>query len=243
MDVTELDGNYWISKSQHDKASIVLGILLENGYICNHNTTFSPDNSNNYLAFIYHNQGLIETKWLSMSNIINKKAPTYAHMILTTLLWKFSNSNDFFSFYIDIACTGGKPLNFFKNSLKLLKETLNRNYSTLNTNKLKKSYLTLTIAYLVSLKIKEDNNYLNQLQKYCLYNTSVKQLVDGLDNFYQDFRNRDIKIGDAIYIVKRQIMGENEEVIKKIIRYLKTGNSSYMFYKKDDQIHLINFPP
>jgi len=159
---------------------------------------------------------------------------------------KFSNSDNYFEFYLKLPYE--KDFNFLnlkssKDFLKLLKEALNRNYSTLNADKLKENYSILTIAYLVSLGIKKNNHYLSQLQKYCLYNISVRQLVDGLDAFYQDFRNRDIKIGDAIYIVKRQIIGEDEEVIKRIIKYLKTKNPLYMFYEKNGQIYPINFPP
>jgi len=59
------------------------------------------------------------------------------------------------------------------------------------------------------------------LDRISLYNITVGQLKDGLDEFYKDFSTRRIKIIDAIYVVKMQIEGKSPELIEAQILYLK----------------------
>ena len=230
-DISEYNGNDWIHMDRNTKASFILGVLLENSYVCENNVPFAPSSSDSYLGFIYRNKDLIDRKWLEITKIKNKKKPNYAHTMLSGLLHTFTTikiqpDTDRFLFIFE------KNIAPFA-SLKLLKEATKDDYSKIPINKLEQDYIILTVAYLTNLGIKENNNYLNQLQKYCLYNISVGQFIDGLDKFYQDFRNRDIRIGNAIYIVHRQIMGADDETIKRIIKYLKTGDINYY----------VDFPP
>ncbi|WP_155774371.1 hypothetical protein [Burkholderia pseudomultivorans] len=50
------------------------------------------------------------------------------------------------------------------------------------------------------------DSYNTESQKY-LTNVTVGQIVDGLNQFYSDFRNRNIMIHDAVWLVLEQISG------------------------------------
>lgn len=74
------------------------------------------------------------------------------------------------------------------------------------------------------LKDKDGNypTYLNKIydsfEKYNKYfiNVSNSQIVDGLDTFYSDYRNKKIRIKDAIWIVVNSIAGKSPEEIEKL---------------------------
>jgi len=61
------------------------------------------------------------------------------------------------------------------------------------------------------------------LQRYAIYYVSARQIVEGTDILYKDFKNKGIKINDAIYVVKRQIEGTSPEDIEKILIYLRSN--------------------
>ena len=44
---------------------------------------------------------------------------------------------------------------------------------------------------------------------------------------YKDFKNKGIRISDAIYVVKRQIEGTSPEDIEKILIYLRSNYENY----------------
>ncbi|TDN69096.1 hypothetical protein [Paraburkholderia sp. BL10I2N1] len=50
------------------------------------------------------------------------------------------------------------------------------------------------------------DSYSTEAQKY-LSNVTVGQIADGLNQFYSDFRNRNIMIHDAVWLVLEQISG------------------------------------
>ncbi|HTH74700.1 MAG TPA: hypothetical protein VL635_09875 [Trinickia sp.] len=50
------------------------------------------------------------------------------------------------------------------------------------------------------------DSYNTEAQKY-ISNVTVGQIVDGLNQFYSDFRNRNIMIHDAVWLVLEQISG------------------------------------
>jgi hypothetical protein len=59
------------------------------------------------------------------------------------------------------------------------------------------------------------------VEKLELFNITVGQLYDGLETFYKDFRNRNIKIINAIYIVRAEIRGEDPGYIEAQTRWLR----------------------
>jgi len=72
-----------------------------------------------------------------------------------------------------------------------------------------------------SSDLEELNTFIKHLYRISLFNITVGQLKDGLDEFYKDFSTRRIKIIDAIYVVKMQIEGKSPELIEAQILYLK----------------------
>lgn len=54
-----------------------------------------------------------------------------------------------------------------------------------------------------------------------LYNITVGQLVFGLDEFYKDYRNKQVFVTDAIYVVKMEIRGEEPSKIEEAKRVLR----------------------
>lgn len=50
-----------------------------------------------------------------------------------------------------------------------------------------------------------------------LINITNTQVADGLDNFYSNYRNRSIKIHDAVWIVLNSIAGTPQERIDELI--------------------------
>jgi hypothetical protein len=53
-------------------------------------------------------------------------------------------------------------------------------------------------------------------EKY-LQNVTNGQLVDGLDAFYSDYRNRSISIDDAVWLVANSIAGTPQDKLDKMI--------------------------
>jgi hypothetical protein len=62
----------------------------------------------------------------------------------------------------------------------------------------------------------------NTRSEYLLKNANSRQIADGLKIFYEDFKNRSIKIKDAIIIVCLQIQGEKTDVINSEINFLRS---------------------
>jgi hypothetical protein len=61
-----------------------------------------------------------------------------------------------------------------------------------------------------------DQAYQEYFQKY-LVNVTGYQLVNGLDNFYSNYRNRRIKVNGAVWLVLNGIAGTPEDKLNKLI--------------------------
>ncbi len=59
------------------------------------------------------------------------------------------------------------------------------------------------------------------LREFDYSNVRAGQLVDGVDEFYKDFRNKGIEIADALLYVRDQISGESEERLKDFLNKLR----------------------
>ena len=60
-----------------------------------------------------------------------------------------------------------------------------------------------------------------------LKNKKSGQIADGLDEFYKDFRNRSIRVRNAISYISLEISGASKEKLEKVLRDLRkeaTGN-------------------
>lgn len=63
------------------------------------------------------------------------------------------------------------------------------------------------------------------LVTHTISDITIGQILAGLDLLYKDFRNVNIAIPDAIYVVKKQIEGLSDEDTEKILLYLRGGKS------------------
>ncbi len=97
------------------------------------------------------------------------------------------------------------------------------------------------VMLILNLIIDSQNTSLN---KYLIMQITNNQLVDGLDLFFSDFKNRQIKLNDAIYVVKKQIKGASPEEIEAILQYLRSDKDSkkLLYTDKDGKKKLTSFP-
>ncbi|MGD0625712.1 MAG: hypothetical protein ABSB32_13450 [Thermodesulfobacteriota bacterium] len=84
----------------------------------------------------------------------------------------------------------------------------------------------------------------SDLGKYYVADITLGQIVDGLNTFYGDFKNRRIRISDAVYVVKKQIQGASSEEIEVLCQWLRSDrDAKKQFYKdKDGKMRYIPFP-
>lgn len=91
-----------------------------------------------------------------------------------------------------------------------------------------------------------DEKFRNEeLKKYSLINIAAGQMSDGLNTLYQDFKNRNIKITDAIYVVKKQIQGASAEEVEGVLLFLRSGKvelDNLRIIDKEGKSKLITFP-
>lgn len=83
------------------------------------------------------------------------------------------------------------------------------------------------------------------LTHYSIIGITNGQIVDGLNLFYDDFRNRQIKLTDAIYVIRKQILGASKEEIEAITEWLRTLDRDFnkLRYKdKEGNIRHADFP-
>jgi hypothetical protein len=76
----------------------------------------------------------------------------------------------------------------------------------------------------IDLVLCENHNY---LKGFGFYGVTVGQLVEGVDSLYSDFKNKRIKIIEALGVVKEQINGESPEETEKLIQQLRSYNNPY----------------
>jgi len=51
--------------------------------------------------------------------------------------------------------------------------------------------------------------------------TTVGQVIDGLDDFYKDYRNEKILVSEAVYIVNLELMGASRELVEQVTRIVR----------------------
>jgi hypothetical protein len=83
------------------------------------------------------------------------------------------------------------------------------------------------------------------LLRYQIVGITNSQIVDGLNLFYSDFRNRQIKISEAIYVIRKQVQGASAEEIEAISEWLRTLGRDYMklqYKDKSGKLKFATFP-
>ncbi len=73
------------------------------------------------------------------------------------------------------------------------------------------------------------------LRRYHVGAVGVRQIVDGVEKLFEDFKNRNIPITDAVYVVSRQIKGTSPEKIEKILLYLRSGKKEVKHLEVRDE--------
>jgi len=86
----------------------------------------------------------------------------------------------------------------------------------------------------------------DSLSDYLIAEISSDQIADGLDILYKDFKNRNILLMDAIYVIKKQIKGSTPEDIERILLYLRSDKKEDKHLRIKDEkgkiIKIISFP-
>ncbi len=84
----------------------------------------------------------------------------------------------------------------------------------------------------VNMMLEYDKRSRNStLLSYEIAKITNGQIVEGLNQLYSDFKNRQIILREAIYVVKKQISGASEEEIQSIFEYLRATESDRSFDK------------
>jgi len=114
--------------------------------------------------------------------------------------WKFGFVHGFIS-GISVALSEAAPIN---KNINFLPEVV---YYLDATTKTKKKW------YIRACKF--------PAEKVEMYNITVDQLCEGIETFYKEYRNRNIEMVNAIYIVKAEIRGKDPGYIKAQTRWLR----------------------
>ena len=114
-------------------------------------------------------------------------------------------------------------------------------YVVPNEKKPKNTFSRKEVSLLLG-NTKEDFN--SSLFRYTIFGITNDQIVDGLELLYIDFKNRQIKLNDAIYVVKKQIKGASPEEVEAILQYLRAEKDyKKLFYTdKEGKKKYVPFP-
>src|SRR5512136_201104 len=63
-------------------------------------------------------------------------------------------------------------------------------------------------------------NYL--LRRYSIFSITNIQLYEGLEKLYNDSKNTNILLNEAVYLVRKQLQGASDEEIQAILPWLRT---------------------
>jgi len=112
-----------------------------------------------------------------------------------------------------------------------------------DTEKKKKTTFTRQEVSLALDSVITNNN--QGLYKFNVFNITIGQLNEGLDLFYNDFKNKQIKLSSAIYVVKKQIEGASVEEIDTLSQWLRGGSKDFskrFYIDKEGKKKFISFP-
>jgi len=238
----DYDGNDWVGSSEVLKIGIVTGFVLGACTVVQNKLKPTDDP----LISDYKNKLL---------DIVNRKLKLIEQEIgrrkLYGEVFSFLNANLGYDYIFFVS--KGKlytPGLETRDNVNWLKEQINivfqvKDFQKLPDKKLVNAFITLRSLQLIRFRMVSNEVYNADLRKFCIYNVPMEQLVSGLDEFYRDFSNRKIKLRDAIYIIYRQINGENRQVIEGIVKYLKSNNPKFLLIhdKRNKSFHVITFPP
>lgn len=70
-------------------------------------------------------------------------------------------------------------------------------------------------------------NYL--LRRYSIFRITNIQLYEGLEKLYDDFKNTNILLNEAVYLVRKQLQGASDEEVQAILVWLRTPANQRTF--------------
>lgn len=112
-----------------------------------------------------------------------------------------------------------------------------------DTEKRKKASFTRSdVALLLDSQIISRND---GVSKYSIYGITTGQIFQGLNLFYEDFKNRQIKLPSAIYVIKKQITGASTEEIEALVQWLRGGGKDFskrFYIDKEGKKKFVSFP-
>jgi hypothetical protein len=73
--------------------------------------------------------------------------------------------------------------------------------------------------------VKPASDSYQDLVKTYMNNVTVGQIVEGLDTFYSDYRNRSIRIYNAVMVVVMPFGGVSKEVIESYTEHLRASDN------------------
>ncbi len=75
---------------------------------------------------------------------------------------------------------------------------------------------------------------------------ATEKIVEGLDGLYGNYENRDIKLHDAVYYVKKKLGNTPAEDLKRMLNFLKSGKERtdflIIYNEKNEAQRFIPFP-
>jgi hypothetical protein len=100
-----------------------------------------------------------------------------------------------------------------------------------------KDVISTLIMYLQDDKEKD-------LTRYFIKGITSDQIVKGLDMLYRNQHHRNIKVVDAIYLVRKQLEGASPEEINATIEYLMSGKDikKLHYTDKEGKFQAVIFP-
>lgn len=105
-------------------------------------------------------------------------------------------------------------------------------YAAPDNKKPKNTFSRKEVALLLGYSIESSNNH---LYRYSTMGTTNAQFVEGIDAFYGDFKNKQIKLSEAVYVVKKQIKGASPDEIEAILQFLRSdGDLKKLWYTDKD---------
>lgn len=110
-----------------------------------------------------------------------------------------------------------------------------------DAKKPKNSYSRKEVALLLGNQTNDTNI---SLSRYAIFQITNGQLVEGLNAFYGDFKNKQIKITDAVYVVKKQIKGASDEETEAVLQFLRADKDfkKLSYTDKDGKKKYASFP-
>jgi hypothetical protein len=117
-----------------------------------------------------------------------------------------------------------------------------RAYISKNSNYKGRKYSRKEVSLLIDFIVRMNNR---ELYEFNIFKITVGQLAEGVDALYADYKNRQIFISDAIYVVQKQIQGASPDEIEVLCQWLRGGKVDTMkrfFVDSNGRDKFISFP-